>query len=464
MPNAGWVQPRQAVRRRAPGCTSGPRRTRKPRSRCSTALAALHPAAASLTPARSGRHVSTLPSERQQEHQQRLSAGPGRADRCSARPPRAPLSLDAVDRAKIGFRALRRDDFALLARWLAEPSVALWWNNETSPDAIERDFGRSVDKRDATELFIAVLSGRPFGLLQRYPIAAYPDYLEELSRVCLVPHTALSIDYLIGEPELRGQGLGAAMIAAFVAACWAACRDATTILVPVASGNLASWRALERAGFTASPRASCRRTTRAIAAPTTSTQSVDRGQRPTARMTKPPTRPHICTLFLHHSGGGSAARVGCTVQASRGDFAHLLLARCGSARRRLRGRMASLTGPGPGLMTSPVAGAATAIRAGGARPLRAAAGAGHAVRASHSSCGRGGAVPGRPRVGRAGARPAPAGACRKADSDRSPAWCCPRAGRHTSERRRSRPSASRCTAPPPGIRNDARVAEVARRR
>jgi aminoglycoside 6'-N-acetyltransferase len=64
-----------------------------------------------------------------------------------------------------------------------------------------------------------------------------------------VPRAALSIDYLIGEPKLRGRGLGAAMIAAFVSACWAACPDAGAILVPVATGNLASWRALERAGF-----------------------------------------------------------------------------------------------------------------------------------------------------------------------------------------------------------------------
>jgi aminoglycoside 6'-N-acetyltransferase len=154
-----------------------------------------------------------------------------------------------VDRAQIGFRALRRDDFELLARWLAEPLVARWWNHDTSPDAVERDFGASVDGRDATELFVALLAGRPFGLIQRYPIAAYPEYLDELSQVCAVLPNALSIDYLVGESELRGRGVGAAMIAAFVSACWAACREASAIVVPVATGNLASWRALERAGF-----------------------------------------------------------------------------------------------------------------------------------------------------------------------------------------------------------------------
>ena len=137
------------------------------------------------------------------------------------------------------------------ACWRAgwRPLVARWWNHETTPEAVERDFGPSVDGRDATELCVALLAGRPFGLIQRYPIAAYPEYLEELARVCAVPRAALSVDYLIGEPELRGRHLGASMISAFVTASWAACPDAGAIVVPVAAGNLASWRALERAGF-----------------------------------------------------------------------------------------------------------------------------------------------------------------------------------------------------------------------
>ena len=73
-------------------------------------------------------------------------------------------------------------------------------------------------------------------------MAAYSEYLAELRTVCEVPPGAISIDYLIGEPDLRGHGLGAAMIAAFVA-------HAVEVIVPVAAGNVASWRALERAGF-----------------------------------------------------------------------------------------------------------------------------------------------------------------------------------------------------------------------
>ena len=91
--------------------------------------------------------------------------------------------------------------------------------------------------------------GRPFGLIQRYPIAAYGEYAQELARILPLPAGALSIDYLIGEPDQRGRGLGAAMIGAFVAESWDAHPASADVIVPVAAGNRASWRALERAGF-----------------------------------------------------------------------------------------------------------------------------------------------------------------------------------------------------------------------
>ena len=150
----------------------------------------------------------------------------------------------------VTFRPLRRADFGLLTRWLEEPAVARWWAHETTPEAVEADFGPGVDGEDPTQRLLALTGGRPFGLVQRYRIADEPEYLEELSPVVDVPPRALSIDYLIGEPDVRGGGAGTAMLAAFVADSWAVHPDADAVLVPVAAGNVASWRALEKAGFT----------------------------------------------------------------------------------------------------------------------------------------------------------------------------------------------------------------------
>lgn len=149
----------------------------------------------------------------------------------------------------LSWRVLQRADLPLLARWLAEPLVARWWAHDPSAEALERDFGPSIDGTDVTELLVAQLDGRPVGLVQRYPIAAYPDYVEELAPVLPVPPGALSLDYLIGEPEARGRGVGARMIAAAVTGGWARYPDARDVVVPVHAANQASWRALERAGF-----------------------------------------------------------------------------------------------------------------------------------------------------------------------------------------------------------------------
>lgn len=161
----------------------------------------------------------------------------------------------------------------MLARWLAEPVVARWWNHERSPEAVEREFGPSVDGDDATELFLACADDQPFGLIQRYSIDAYPEYVEELTPVCPVPPGALSVDYLIGEPQMRGQGLGAAMVTTLVAESWACCPQADDVIVPVSAGNHASWRTLERAGSSGSRRAIWSQTIPATRATTTSTGS-----------------------------------------------------------------------------------------------------------------------------------------------------------------------------------------------
>jgi aminoglycoside 6'-N-acetyltransferase len=149
----------------------------------------------------------------------------------------------------LSLRPLQRLDLPLLATWLAEPLVARWWNHDTSSEAVERDFGPSIDGTDATEMFLGCQQHRPFGFIQRYAIAAYPEYAEELSAVCVVPLGALSVDYFIGEPDARGRGLGSLMIATFVADSLAAIPDAHHVIVPVSTANHASWRALERAGF-----------------------------------------------------------------------------------------------------------------------------------------------------------------------------------------------------------------------
>ena len=149
----------------------------------------------------------------------------------------------------VTFRRVTRADFPLLAGWLAEPHVARWWNHDFSLEGVDRDFGAAADGREPGEDHLALLDGEPIGLIQYSRYEDYPEYIEELAPVLVVPDHAVTIDYLIGDPAHTGRGLGTAIISEFVARIWETNPQATCIIVPVSSANEASWRALLAAGF-----------------------------------------------------------------------------------------------------------------------------------------------------------------------------------------------------------------------
>lgn len=149
----------------------------------------------------------------------------------------------------ITLEPIRRDHFTMLARWLAAPHVARWWNDDPSLAAIESDYGGCVDGSEPAEVFIARCGDAPVGLIQRFRFGAYPQYSEQLAHILVVPADATSIDYLIGPAEALGKGIGTAMITTFVARIWKDFPETPAIVVPVQADNHASWRTLERAGF-----------------------------------------------------------------------------------------------------------------------------------------------------------------------------------------------------------------------
>lgn len=159
------------------------------------------------------------------------------------------LSTDAVRSGALQWRRLAADDLPLLCRWLAEPDVARWWAHDSTPEGVERDFGASVRGEEAGEDLVVSLDGRPVGLVQRSVIADYPEDLEEFAALVEVPEGAVELDYLVAEPALRGRGLGSRIIAALVEDTWTAHPSAPAVLVAVAAANVASWRALEKAGL-----------------------------------------------------------------------------------------------------------------------------------------------------------------------------------------------------------------------
>lgn len=149
----------------------------------------------------------------------------------------------------VTFRPLRRDDFELLGTWLARPHVQRWWQHDPSATAVEEDFGDGVDGDDPIEYFVIQLDGRDVGLIQRYRYGDEDEWMAVMGVVGDLHPDTVGIDYLIGEAGLTDQGIGTAVIGAFVADTWARRPSAPAIVVDVDPENRPSWRVLERNGF-----------------------------------------------------------------------------------------------------------------------------------------------------------------------------------------------------------------------
>jgi aminoglycoside 6'-N-acetyltransferase len=151
---------------------------------------------------------------------------------------------------RVAFRAMSHEDLPTLHRWLREPHVALWWRDEPADlVAVEEEYGPCIDGDDPTELFIVELSGRDVGMMQRYLIRDEPVWSRALAGTVELDLTdAAGMDYLIGETDVIGKGVGSAMAAAFATDTFTR-HPVTSIIVNVHQSNVASWRILEKAGF-----------------------------------------------------------------------------------------------------------------------------------------------------------------------------------------------------------------------
>jgi aminoglycoside 6'-N-acetyltransferase len=159
------------------------------------------------------------------------------------------VSTRAGDEATITFQRLGREHFELLGRWLAEPHVARWWNHDPSPDAIEENFGDTIDGIEPAADYVAFVDEQPLGVIQFCLFHDFPEYVAEMADVYPVDIDAATIDYFIGDPDAVGKGWGTAMIQEFVVRIWREEPDVGHVVVPVNSANVASWKALLNAGF-----------------------------------------------------------------------------------------------------------------------------------------------------------------------------------------------------------------------
>ena len=121
------------------------------------------------------------------------------------------------------FRPLAATDMSLFHEWLTRPHVEEWWGAADPMAEVAEFYAASITETVPQWCYIAELNGEPTGFIQSYTPAAFHEdgwWLEEHD-----PNVR-GIDQFLGNANQLGQGLGTAMVRAFVARLF---RDDATV-------------------------------------------------------------------------------------------------------------------------------------------------------------------------------------------------------------------------------------------
>jgi aminoglycoside 6'-N-acetyltransferase len=153
------------------------------------------------------------------------------------------------NRDGVTLRPLAEADLPLVSRWLGQPHVAHWWRDPADLESVRAQYRPCLSGADPTEVFVIEVAGQPAGLIQQYLVADEPEWARAIDATGAVTGSAAGIDYLIGEPAFTGHGHGTAAISVITARAFGRYPDADVVVAAPQQANVASWRALERAGY-----------------------------------------------------------------------------------------------------------------------------------------------------------------------------------------------------------------------
>ena len=147
----------------------------------------------------------------------------------------------------ISFRPLVDDDLPMLHQWLNRPHVAEWWATPATLADLIEEYGSHTAGVAPHQAFIAMADDQPIGFIQSYIAAASHDeawWLDEHDP------GVRGIDQFLANESQLGQGLGTAMIRAFIARLFAD-PAVTRIQTDPDPLNARAIRCYEKAGFRA---------------------------------------------------------------------------------------------------------------------------------------------------------------------------------------------------------------------
>ncbi len=145
----------------------------------------------------------------------------------------------------ITFRALTHDDLPMLREWIARPHVAEWWGEQATLAELAEHYAPVIAGTSHQKCYIAFADDTPIGFIQSYvPAADHSDgwWLD------VNDPGVRGIDQFLADSHRLGQGLGTAMIRAFVAMLFED-PTVTRIQLDPSPDNARAIRAYEKAGF-----------------------------------------------------------------------------------------------------------------------------------------------------------------------------------------------------------------------
>jgi len=147
----------------------------------------------------------------------------------------------SVPAGPITFRPVTVADIPLLHEWLGRPHVAEWWQPTPTLAEVEEDYG---DPHSSTRPYLACADGQPVGFLQVYVAMEAGDGWWEEER----DPGVRGIDQFVADANQLGQGLGSAMVRAFIEELF---RDpaVTRVQADPSPKNARAIRCYQKAGF-----------------------------------------------------------------------------------------------------------------------------------------------------------------------------------------------------------------------
>lgn len=134
----------------------------------------------------------------------------------------------------------------MLHDWLQRPHAAAWWQPTPTLEELVAHYAPSIDGSDSTRAYIAHLDGEPVGFIQCYVVMGsgggwWEDEADPGAR---------GVDQFLADEARLGQGLGSAMLRAFVQDLFSN-PAVTTVQTDPSPRNRRAIRAYQKAGFVA---------------------------------------------------------------------------------------------------------------------------------------------------------------------------------------------------------------------